>query len=200
MASRAYEQSLSNANRKLWAIWCSAIAALVLLGMFGLSITDSEVPMTLPLPFRMAIFGAAALMGGMSIAIPRHALSNRVLMEHVRSKSRSELTTGKANSASGGMTPREERLSALGDLYARPFIMSIALGETVGLLGLVYLLLSGQRPTAIALLVLSAALHALNRPLLDGLIARASKYLPDERAPAAPTAWPTQEPKGEFDF
>ena len=98
-----------------------------------------------------------------------------------------------------GSRPDDATLSALGELYLRPFLMSIALGETVGLLGVVYVLLSGQRPTAVALMALSAVLHALNRPALDALIERAAKYLPEERAPA-PTAWPTQEPKGEFDF
>ena len=199
MASRAYEQAISDAKRNLWLIWGSAVAGLVLLGMFGMSISDGEVPMTLPMPFRIAIFGGAAFMGAMAIGIPRHTLKNRVLMEHVRSKSRNELTTGKASKDTGGMTPKEERLSALAQLYMRPFMMSIALGETVGLLGVVYVLLSGQRPTAIALMALSAALHVLNRPALDTLIARAAKYMPDDR-PAAPTAWPTQEPKGEFDF
>lgn len=199
MASRAYEQSVSDAKRNLWIIWSGAIAGLLFLGMFGMSISDGEVPMTLPMPFRIAIFGGAALLAGMALYIPRHTLSKRVLMEHVRSKSRSELTTGKASKDTGGMTPREERLSALGPLYLRPFIMSIALGETVGLLGVVYVLLSGQRPTAVVLMAISAALHAINRPALDGLIDRAAKYLPEDRAPA-PTAWPTQEPKGEFDF
>jgi hypothetical protein len=199
MASRAYEQSVSTANRNQWFIWSGAIAGLVLLGLFGMTISDGEVPMTLPMPFRIAIFGAAALMAGMSLYIPRHTLSKRVLMEHVRSKSRSELTTGKASKDMGGMTPREERLAAIGQLYVRPFIMSIALGETVGLLGVVYVLLSGQRPTSIALMALSAALHVVNRPALHALIERGAKYLPEDRAPA-PTAWPTQEPKGEFDF
>jgi hypothetical protein len=183
----------------MWMIWAAAMGGLVLLGLFGMSISDGEVPMTLPLPFRFAIFGGAALMAGMAIGIPRHTLSKRVLMEHVRSKSRTELTTGKATKDTGGMTPKEERLAALGQLSMRPFIMSIALGETVGLLGVVYVLLSGQRATAIALMAASAVLHAINRPSLDALITRAAKYLPDER-PAAPTAWPTQEPKGEFDF
>ena len=138
MASRAYEQAISDAKRNLWLIWGSAVAGLVLLGMFGMSISDGEVPMTLPMPFRIAIFGGAAFMGAMAIGIPRHTLKNRVLMEHVRSKSRNELTTGKASKDTGGMTPKEERLSALAQLYMRPFMMSIALGETVGLLGVVF--------------------------------------------------------------
>jgi hypothetical protein len=199
MASRAYEQSISKYKTKLWSVWAGAIAMLVLLGLFGLSISDGEVAMTLPMPFRIAIFGGVALMAGMSLYIPRHTLANRVIMEHVRSKSRNELTTGKASRETGGLNPREERLSSLGELYMRPFIMSIALGNTVGLLGVVYVLLSGQRPTSIALMALAGVLHVLNRPALDALIERAAKYLPEERAPA-PTAWPTQEPKGEFDF
>jgi hypothetical protein len=191
MASRAFEATLEDTKHKLWVWWAVAVATVPLFCAYGFFISADEVPMHLPTWYQVALGGAVLVMGGMSVGVPRYMMSNRALMEHVRGKKKEE-PPGRTSQVNEKYLPREERLVTLLESYKRPFVMGLVLGAMVTLLGVVYVLLSAQREPMIGLMVLSLALHALNRPTIDKLTQRAAKYLPAERADA-PTAWPTQQ-------
>lgn len=191
MASRAFESLLEDTKQSLWIIWAGVVASVPLFGVYGYFITSQEVPMTLPTWYQVGIGGAVLVMGSMAYLVPRKMLSNRVIMEHVRQKARESLVNAKAPAKESNMAPREERLASLIGAYKKPFVMSLALGNMVALLGLVYVLLSAQIVPMLLLMAIAIGLHVVNRPALDELTQRATKYLPDDRPP--PTAWPTQQ-------
>jgi hypothetical protein len=191
MASRAYETAIEDAKRNLWIIWAAMVVSIPLFGLYGYFITAEELPMDLPLWYQVSLGGAVLLMGSMSVLVPRKMLSNRVLMEHVRAKDRQAFAAPKAPMG-GHMQPREERLASLVTVYRKPFVMGLILNEMIVLLGVVYALLSAQPIPMLVILGVAGALFAVNRPAIDELTDRATKYLPEDRA-QAPTAWPTQQ-------
>jgi hypothetical protein len=191
MGSRAYEAMIEEAKRNLWIIWAAVVLSIPLFGLYGYFITKEELPMDLPLWYQLSLGGAVLLMGGMSVGVPRKMLSNRVIMEHVRTKDRQSLNTPK-NQTGGYLQPREERLASLVNVYKKPFLIGLVLNEMVVLLAVVYALLSAQQLPMLIILAVAAGLFALNRPAFDELTRRAAKYLPEDRA-QGPTAWPTQQ-------
>jgi hypothetical protein len=168
------------------------VLSIPLFGLYGWMITAEELPMDLPLWYQLSLGGSVLLMGGMSIIVPKKMLSNRVLMEHVRAKERQAVK----NQTGGFMPPREERLASLVNIYKKPFVMGLVLNEMIVLLGVVYALLSAQQLPMLLIMAVAGGLFAVNRPALDALTERATKYLPEERT-QAPTAWPTQQ-QGEY--
>jgi hypothetical protein len=191
MASRAYETTIEDAKRNFWIIWAAVVLSIPLFAAYGYMLTAEELPMDLPMWYQLSLGAAVLLMGGMSIGVPRKMLSNRVIMEHVRTKDRQSLVTQKAP-MTGNMQPREERLASLINVYKKPFMIGLVLNEMVVLLGVVYVLLSAQVIPMFIIMGLAGGLFAVNRPAFDQLTERAVKYLPEDRA-QAPTAWPTQQ-------
>ncbi len=162
-------------RRILWfSMTLSILVLLALVHLLPMFEGDAGVE---PTPLRAA-FGCVAIINGLvSLLLPRFMLSDERLRKELNTEFDPTRFQRADSPGIGNLNPDEQKLYGVVATSFIPFILRMALNESIALLGFVLSAVTKSPESLIPMALVALGLNLAAFPRLDALVARASRLL-----------------------
>lgn len=170
----------------LTIIWFVLVASVAIYVLTCFIITQGQDPRPVDAPVLYVMIAAACIAGAASWMAPGFLLSNERIRKHMRGDVDLEaLATSPQThvldedrlARLGELSEIDQRLVSLPRLYFVPFVIGIALAESVAIFGMVLTILTANGTYVVPFAIASVALMLLRFPRLEPLFDRARRLV-----------------------
>jgi hypothetical protein len=168
MSSPELDAVLRAQRFTLTALWLALFASIGIYVAVAFIVTGGAEPTDETPQEVVVILGIVALTAAIaSELLPRRLLSDDALRTHMRAKGEG------TNDANAKLSEREQRIASVSALYMAPWLVGVALAETVAIVGLVLALVTMDTNLMFPFVGVAAVLMLFKRPDIEAFVERA---------------------------